>query len=76
VVCEAAPARSGFAGGSQIWLIDPRALLNDEKVATIYEVLGEHALGDHIEEARIKAREWFDSQAADLQEQLDEMEGF
>jgi len=57
-VAEYENVEVGPACRGDIWLIDPRVLLDDEKVAIIFEVLGEDALPERINAARVAAREW------------------
>lgn len=61
-VAEYENVEVGPACRGDIWLIDPRVLLDDEKVAIIHEVLGQDALPARIDAACEAAREWSASQ--------------
>lgn len=57
-VAEGSTLNFGYWDKVKIWLIDPRVLLDDEKVALLIETLGQDAHLEEIEIARVEAQKW------------------
>jgi len=59
-VAEGSTLNFGYWDKAKIWLIDPRVLLDDDKIALIIETLGNDAHLEDIEYAKVEARKRID----------------
>lgn len=59
-VCEGSTLRFGYWDSVKIWLLDPRVLLDAEKVAILIDTLGSDAHVEDIEKAKQDALIWIE----------------